>query len=511
MGYRQPNRTATFFRQVDMNRPAAARQKLGAAQGAQAVLQGQTAAQKQENQNVQNTQTQMTQAGAQGRQDTSNLAGFNTATNVLNEGGKIISGGTPVLQSGFTQGEKGQTRVVISGPARPDAIVGGSQPASTGMFGHIQPFSLGTPSAPGGSAGKDGYSLSAGQDATKIGADIQARNEAATQGFVKLADGTIARASDINLGEELSTAYGKAADTLGGFEKQMTEGNLGRLGAESEFEQEQADLARVLADRDSNIGKLKSLYGVGYDTGKYGALDSNLLQGQLADAAQESKTNLQNREKARAAGDLVRESYMRESDSQKEQLDKTKEETQKRVTEIDGKLGELKVKLEELKGKAGQEAAEARKKIADEANLLEKQRKDAVARGTASVDKKRSRYQLAGKLGISDKEAQGLSDTTVNAINQLMDPKLTNSAAIEKLRRNVPPALLEKIYRANPGLKSVHDKEVGKIAPMSKTDLTKAAMTGGLSVVLDKSKSGGEKKEAVRRTYNKFSNWLGGR
>lgn len=465
MGYRQPNRTATFFRQVDANKPAAARQKLGGAMGAQSVLQGQTGAQKQENTGVQQTQQQMQQAGTQGRESTSNFSGLGTATNVLSEGNKIVQGGTPVLQTSFSAAEKAKSNVSTQGPARADAVVGKTQNGPSSALGGIYtPVTIGAPNAPGGQAADRGYSLSVGQDANVTGNQIQGRNDAAVSGFNKLTDGTISRAGELKLGEELGAAYDKASGTLRDYEKLATEGNLGRLGAESAFEKEQADLAQVLADRQSNIGKLKSLYGVGYDTGKYGALDSNLLQGQFNEAATDSATNLGNREKARSEGDAIRESYLKESDNQKKMLDTTKEETQKRVTEIDGKLGELKIALEGLKGKVGVEAEKARAAIKTQATALETQRKDAVKTQTAALGGKRTKYELAGKLGISDKEAQKLTDQQVKDLQTIINvkPGTDGFYATQDALKRLPKELVEKLNKNNPGSSKARDDQLTK-------------------------------------------------
>ena len=56
--------------------------------------------------------------------------------------------------------------------------------------------------------------------------------------------------------------------------------NMGDVGTENVVEQDTNAFYKMLIDKDpSNIGLLSNLYGGGYDATKYGAVDSNVLQG----------------------------------------------------------------------------------------------------------------------------------------------------------------------------------------------------------------------------------------
>lgn len=447
--FARPNKTKSLFAQVDAGRPAAARIRLGGIEASQSVLQNQTATQGQENKNVQGQQQQMVMAGQQGRDSTSNLAGFNEAQAVFAEGNPQVAASKPKFQDAFNAGQVAQTRASIVGPSNPNEIVAGPNdknpnPGAGSMsYFNVPGMTIGGPVTPGGQSARQGYGLDSGQAATGIGAGIQARNDQIEQRVIRNADGTLSRIDGVKLGDELNTAYGDASKTLEGYQDKITKGNLGAMANESDYEMEQAKLAQVLADRQSNVGKLKALYGVGYDTNKYGALDSNLLQGQFNAASDTAKDNIAAKDLAQKEGARVREAYLNENATQVGKLNETKADTEKRVVETDKKLGTLKQQLSDLKTDTSNAANVARNKLTAEIGKLESERKASVKKLESEVGKKRTRNELAGRVGITDKEAQGLNDYQVTLIQKVMSGVgLTGDE-----RKGIDEKLLAKAYK----------------------------------------------------------------
>ena len=500
----RPNRTKTMFSQIDANRPTYARQKLGGIESSQSVVKHQTAAQNAQNDGVVNKQTEMVRAGQQGRDSVANLSGFVTADSIKTDGQMQLNGPKPVFQTAFTDGQVGQTRASIVGPSDPDVIMSNAPTQANGMFAPSN-FVIGNPATPGGQNARSGYGLDAGVQADTIGSEIDNRNSQLEQGVITKADGTISRVGELNLGKELDTAYTGASATLDAYRDKMTKENLGQLADNSAFEDQQTQLAAVLADRESNIGKLSKLYGVGYDSGKYGALDSNILQAQFNDAQEQAGQNLEALDTAEKAGDQTRKSYLEKSKELGTSLNTVKNETQDRVTKIDGELSSLKIKLEKLKTDTSVEAGKAKASIAAQVNQLETARKTQVAQLENDLVGKRERNDLAKKLGISDKESQGLTANQAHAANGILNPNIDSFTAA-KFRELLPPDLLRRIYRDNPGLEQKHDAQTVKIKAATNTDVAKTAASGGLNVLFDKSRSGKEKQSAIYKTYHKYAN-----
>lgn len=121
--------------------------------------------------------------------------------------------------------------------------------------------------------------------------------------------------SDINkYGEQRMDDLNKQSEQ---FQKNVGDLNMGQVGAESEVEQNSNDFLKLLAERDpSNIGILKNLYG-NYDSTKYGALDSNVLQGIINENRGEAENILKLRTQAEGAVDPAMKLYQNELDSLK--------------------------------------------------------------------------------------------------------------------------------------------------------------------------------------------------
>lgn len=310
--FQKPNKTKSLFSQVDAQRPAFARQKLGGIEGAVGVVNNQAAGQQGENATV---QAQQAQVASGTRQTYANLDRIHKVSDRVDQQSKFVNQSTPVFNTSIA--------------------ATGSTPIVTGASGTRVVT---------GDASLAGRTES--ERAAKEGQNRTAQTGYETQGNL-LTGMTTAGAT-----QELSDAYGADTKSLRDAELQMTEGNLGVLANESDFEMEQAKLAQVLADRQSNVGKLKALYGVGYDTTKYGALDSNVLQGQFNDAAVGSTDALKSKDLAQKEGSRVRESYLDQIDTSKTQTEKAKGVADTEITRLGSELG----RLDELIGTAIRES-----------------------------------------------------------------------------------------------------------------------------------------------------------
>ena len=371
MGYRQPNRTKTFFQQVNAGRPAAARQKLGAAEGATSVVKAQAQAQGQENTTVQNQSTQVANIGEQGFD---NLSGFAKVDERLDQGAKFVN--TPTLGFRTQVNTTGQTPTVVGAGTGAAKITGADQ------------------------AGVD---KTADTEATRSAA----YNQELYNEFESTGKGLTGMTTE-DLTNELGQAYQEGGKQLDAATTAMTEGNLGRLADESAFEREQEQLARVLADRESNIGKLRALYGVGYDTGKYGALDSNILQGQFNELQGQSATALEEKEKVQRAGDKVRQSYLDTVESSKTKLDESKVKAEERITKLGEQLSAMDVEIEKRIATEGGNLTEATKKLIASRDKVKGDYKKAVDAATkkASDDNKKVAADRAAKAAADAEHAK---------------------------------------------------------------------------------------------------------
>lgn len=317
--FQKTNRVKSLFSQIDNGRPQAAQQKLGAIMGSQTALANQTTAQTAENTKV-------------------NQAATNVATN------------TTKGYTGISEIGNGEKHI-----ADQQKFAGMATPVLT------------TKAAPIAASSETRAADSANNTGTAIN-----DNRKVTAQYENAGNALIDRANPADLAtKQLAGAYQTDVDALNQAQTQMTEGNLGQLSGPSDYEIEQAQMAQVLADRQSNIGKLKSMYGVGYDTSKYGALDSNLLQGQFNDAQGQARTGIENLESARKGGDYSREQYLDQVGTSRTTTDKAKVETETKIADISKQIDLLNQKITASTGKAQQNLTETKARLELERDKLE--------------------------------------------------------------------------------------------------------------------------------------------
>ena len=309
MSFQQPNRTKSFFASVDAGRPQAAQQKLGGIMGSQSAIQNQTKAQVGENQSVDAAKTGVANSVSS---TYANLGETKKLGEHATQRQQFINQGTPVL-------------------------VDTARPINASSSTRAADLRENTNNAINENARTMGIYENAGK---RI---VDTTPEAATK--------------------ELSDAYQKDTGLLDNANRQMTDGNLGRLAGPSSYEIEQAQLQQVLADRNSNVGKLRALYGTGYDTTKYGALDSNLLQGQFNEAQGQSQQNVQALNTANAGGQKSRELYLDQMDTSRGELGKRHNEATANLTEIGNRIKTLDTQISTAKGVAKERLIAFKKKL----------------------------------------------------------------------------------------------------------------------------------------------------
>ena len=327
------NRTKSFFSQVDQNRPQAAQQKLGGIMGSQSVLQNSTNAQQGENQKV----GEATQAVAKNTtQGYGNLSEIGKAQGHVAAQREFAGQATPVLT---TQ---------IKAPALNTATV-----ADKDLQGVVDNNKT--------------------QVTNSTNRAIDA-NKSVTDNYVNAGNALTDRGNAANgtgLAEkQLGETYQTDSDKLRDAQKQMTQGNLGQLAAPSNYELEQQQLAQVLADRQSNVGKLKALYGSGYDSSKFGALDSNLLQGQFNDAQGKAKEGLAGLENAKKGSDRAREQYLNQIDISQGITDKAKTDAEAKIADIGNQINILNDKINNSTASAGRELTKQKTALETKAEEL---------------------------------------------------------------------------------------------------------------------------------------------
>jgi DNA repair exonuclease SbcCD ATPase subunit len=352
--FQSANRTKSLFSMIDANRPQAAQQKLGGIMGSQSAVQNTTNAQQGENQKV---------------------------TEKAQDFGNIAKNG----YSGLSEIGNAQTHVA----AQQDFAKQGTPVLTTSAV----PIAANTQTR----EADNRINTQRAVDSNQKVIDKYANTGNALTNMDNAANGT-------GLAEkQLADSYQADFDKLHNAEKEMTQGNLGQLAQASPYEIQQQQLAQVLADRQSNIGKLKALYGIGYDSGKFGALDSNLLQGQFNDAQNKAKEGLNALENAKKGGERAREQYFDQADVAKGSIDKAKDEAQT-------KIGDIKKQIDTLNQQINNATGNAKKKLSETKGQLE-QARDAAQAGLKELDDKanaeRQAYNDAKPQGSAKPRADG--------------------------------------------------------------------------------------------------------
>lgn len=419
--FQRPNKTKSLFAQVDAGRPAAARVKLGGVEGSQSVMQNQTMAQGQENKNVQTAQNQVVGQTS------------NSVNNLKMDPALTIAENQTSDASNYSK----------TNPVFATSVAGGG----------------GTVRSP--TQNTSGYEKAFVADGTikKQGDVARAGNEQVLNdvtGKVGEFQTTLSGYDNNALGNRLNSVYDDESKLLKTSEEAMTKGNLGQLADESDYEMEQAQLAQVLADRQSNVGKLKALYGVGYDTNKYGALDSNLLQGQFNDAAVTAKDNIEAKDMAQKEGARVRESYLDQIGTSKTQLDEQKGETAKRVEVIDRDISKAKEALTELQGRTDAASVKAAQDLKTSIDQKTKQKQGLVDGINKNISGQTSAAYTLGGDAFMDYFKTSPSADEANAIvklgNALQSQKGNSPKEVAALLGKLSSTAISKIDPKQNGL-----------------------------------------------------------
>lgn len=354
------NRTKSLFSMIDAGRPQAAQQKLGGIMGSQSVLANQANAQTAENKQV----TDKTQDMANNVGNYDNLEGYKSAGQTLQAGNKLVGGvtGTPTLVSSVQQGG-----IAKSVQAEGDM-----------------------------------------KKALQSNVDKNAAFQKAAGDLVKNTDTT-------GLTDELNKAYQGDVSKLQANQDLMTKGNLGVLAGPSQYEIDQAKTAQLLADNQSNIGKLNALYGGGYDSTKYGALDSNLLQGQFNEAQGKAKQGLANVEEANKQGENVRKAYLDQVKTSQDSLGKNKQAADENIKRWNTELAKLKAKLTDSMARSGGNVSAANQKLKEQYDALLKKKTEFEGDQAKEVDAQKGR--------VITNALAGAANDTVEGIGRALDPK----------------------------------------------------------------------------------------
>lgn len=233
------------------------------------------------------------------------------------------------------------------------------------------------------------------------------------------------------------------------FQKNVGDLNMGQVGAESEVEQNANDFLKLLAERDpSNIGILKNLYG-NYDSTKYGALDSNVLQGIINENRGEAENILNLRTQAEGAVDPAMKLYQNELDSLKNRTtedykkygETTKALMDKYRSDASGfadKVATRKQTVEALEKKKADEVQAEKQRLQaeiDKANMdaadkarLKAEAEEAAKKGRAEYDQ----WIKDNRVRIGTGGGKDLYEGTVGTIGDLANGKIDRNN-IEKL------------------------------------------------------------------------------
>lgn len=364
--FSKPNKTSTFFGQVDAGRRQVAGQKEPGIQGAVGTVQNQANAQQAQTGNVQKAQGQMIDS-----------------TNTKSLSGESLGKAEGLAQT-KVQGSENFSGILNNKPVNASNMVvahGDAVDTNTGKIKSMPTIMNNGREVRGGV--NDVLSGMNKQTANAMGQvdAIASDRMAASQDFQNVATPTLENATG-----ELGEAYRAQMDQKALEEKRLTEGNLGQMGMENAFEVEQAQKAALLAEENNNVGKLASLYGVGYDPTKFGALDSNILQGQLNEGTSQAKQAIGAKQLAQRETAQSRELYANATQEQRAKIDKEK-------TKVEGRIGELTTQINAIQEQLAQVASETGNAAAKAKAELDKRLKDASAKVRKVYDEYAEDYQ----------------------------------------------------------------------------------------------------------------------
>jgi O6-methylguanine-DNA--protein-cysteine methyltransferase len=424
-----PNRAETFFQQVDANKKNAAKDAIATGSILGGVYNKGTQARKQEAANV--------------GQQTTAVANTNTDFQDTKTGNvqSTVNQATPVVVPTVSAEGYNANQYVTSGQSTVTA-----NPQNTDRGGRAldsSKVSYTTKDLNEGAAAQGSADYLAGELA-KFTTETERQN--ALMNLLEGADEDIK--AEVAADLERKGILDKTL--LDAIKAGQTE-KYGEIAQASQTDQNAADFMRRLAEQNpSNVGLLSMLYGGGYDAGKYGALDSNILQGQLNELRQEAEPALSERESAQnIMGQSVKDFYSTAEGKQKEVIDKYNAE----VKETDS-LGEASAKaktqiqqnIEQLVNARATASTELKKQI-DE--------KLAALRG----DLKKLNAAEKGKAqSAADKDAKKRSEEAQKKKEADFSAKIRNKLGIElspgqvaEAMRKYGDGLIDAIERGDTG------------------------------------------------------------
>jgi hypothetical protein len=473
--FSKPNKTSTFFGQVNAGRKQTAGQQIPQVQGAIGTVQNQTQAQKDASGKVNQAGNQMVAST-----DTSK---FGSGMGKLDNLGNTKVGNVPTFNTSVIAPQL----KVVGGDAQGGEITKNAQ--ITDASGRVVTDKANLIS----SAEQENASGQAAIDAA-----IKASSDAAAA-FASGIPGATTAATDA-----LSTNYQAQQAQKEAEAKRVSENNLGQLGLESADERAQAEKAALLAEKGSNAGKLAALYGVGYDVNKFGALDSNIMQGQLNEAQSNAQAALAGKEMAGREAASTRETYL---NLNKGELGKINAEK----TRIDGVIAD--------KTKNVQAISEQLAKLASDTSAAGVAAKEQLTKSLTAVQKEindtyAKRYKLqvdAMREAERQKQAaraQGVTQDIAGNVGSTLSPvgtAVTNFAKQERDRLGRMAA--NPVKETNKTVNDVYDKMEGLADKVEKKAPKPVQKVVALAKKPGKVAAKGAQKVAakVEETYNKYN------
>jgi hypothetical protein len=200
--------------------------------------------------------------------------------------------------------------------------------------------------------------------------------------------------------------------------------NMGQVGQENVVEQDANQFYKLLAERDpSNIGLLANLFR-GYDSDKYGAVDSNVLQGILGQTRGIAEQRLAERSGAESSAAGAVKSYDAAVKNKRAEVANNYKGYQAKIEEIkgvyDSALATIKEKLD-----AGvitlQSARDQKAKIEGELGAQKTAMEKKVAEAKIEAERLAREEQAAKDQAKKDSDKNIASDNTALATGGLSD------------------------------------------------------------------------------------------
>lgn len=195
--------------------------------------------------------------------------------------------------------------------------------------------------------------------------------------------------------------------------------NMGDVGAENVVEQDTNAFYKMLIDKDpSNIGLLSNLYGGGYDATKYGAVDSNVLQGIFGAQRAAAQGLTADRQGSISGAESAKQGYANAADAKRAEIAQNYKGYQANVEKLkagyDAALAEIKRKLDEGVINLAS-AREQKTKIEGELKSQQAAMDKKVADAKIEDDRLAREYE-AGVAAKQEKERQARVDERYNIL-----------------------------------------------------------------------------------------------